>query len=44
MVFGSPNTLVGVTKFVPRPARGLRPKNLPTLVTKKPSPFAEQMD
>ncbi|MCH1503319.1 RNA polymerase sigma factor RpoD/SigA [Verrucomicrobiales bacterium] len=28
----------------PRPARGLRPKNLPTLVTKKPSPFAEQMD
>ena len=28
----------------PRPARGLRPKNLPTLVTKKPSPFAERMD
>ena len=28
----------------PRPARGLRPKNLPTLVTEKPSPFAEQMD
>ena len=28
----------------PRPARGLRPNNLPTLVTKKPSPFAEQMD
>ena len=28
----------------PRPARGLRPKNLPTLTQEKPSPFAQSLD
>ncbi len=28
----------------PRPARGLRPKNLPTLTQEKPSPFAQSRD